>query len=247
MSYILKEQLANPGNHGGQRSIGEIQYLVLHYTGNNGDTAANNAAYFQNNLVKASAHYFVDDTTVYRSVPDLKIAWAVGGTPYGDCGKTGGGTLYGIVTNRNSISIELCDTVRDVAYGASEATLTNAVHLCWELMKRYRIPVSHVCRHFDVTGKHCPRYFVDDTAWAAFKRRLEEPVITQEQFDRLMDQWLLRQATEAPSTGSEEARRWAEDIGLISGFADGTKRYKAFCSREQLLLILHRFWRHLHK
>lgn len=246
MSYILKERPANPGNYGGKRSAGEIQYLVLHYTGNNGDTAANNAAYFQNNLVKASAHYFVDDAFVYRSVPDLNIAWAVGGTPYADCEATGGGTLHGIVTNRNSISIELCDTVRDAAYGVSEATLANAVQLCQEVMERYRIPLSRVCRHFDVTGKRCPRYFVDESAWAAFKRRLEEPSVTQEQFDRLMGQWLAHQSAEAASSDSEDARRWAEDLGLISGFPDGTKRYKSFCTREQLLLILHR-WHLLHK
>lgn len=247
MSYILKEHLANTGNYGGNRSIGDIRYLVIHYTGNNGDTAANNAAYFQNNVVKASAHYFVDDTTVYRSVPDLKIAWAVGGKPYTDCMETGGGTLYGIVTNRNSISIELCDTVRDVAYGASEATLTNAVQLCRELMERYQIPLSRVCRHFDVTGKYCPRYFMDESAWAAFKARLDSAPITQEQFDLLMERWLSRLAVQPASPGSEEARQWAESFGLIAGFPDGSKQYKSFCTREQVVLMLDRFRKQLHK
>ena len=77
----------------------QIKYLVFHYTGNDGDQAANNAAYFQNNIVQASAHYFVDDTTVWRSVPDLKVAWAVGGKKYANADKTGGGTMHGIVTN----------------------------------------------------------------------------------------------------------------------------------------------------
>mgnify|MGYP003398718206 CR=1 FL=1 len=153
--------------------------------------------------------------------------------------------MYGIVTNRNSISIELCDTVRDAAYGASEATLANAVQLCRELMERYQIPLSRVFRHFDVTGKRCPRYFVDETSWAAFKQRLKEPAVTQEQFDRLMDHWLTRKAAEAASPNSEDARRWAEDLGLISGFSDGSKRYKSFCTREQVILILHRLRKHL--
>ena len=245
MSYLLKEQLAHPENYGGTRSTDEIQYLVIHYTGNDGDAAANNAAYFQNNVVKASAHYFVDDTTVYRSVPEEKIAWAVGGTQYADCAQSGGGTMYGKITNRNSISIELCDTLRDGTYRASEETLANAVQLCRELMDRYRIPLSRVYRHFDVTGKYCPRYFVDEAAWASFKRRLEEPTITQEQFNRLMERWLADQGTKLPSTGSLDSRLWAENLGLISGFSDGTKRYKAFCTREQLILILHRFWKQL--
>lgn len=245
MSYILKEQFANAGNYGGDRTAGEIRYLVIHYTGNNGDTAANNASYFQNNVVKASAHYFVDDTSVYRSVPDLKIAWAVGGKPYADCRETGGGTLYGVVTNRNSISIELCDTIRDNGYKASEATLANAIQLCLELMERYQIPLSHVCRHFDVTGKQCPQYFVNASDWVAFKCRLTDLPVSQEQFNRLMERWLTAQAAESPSSGSQAARQWAETLGLISGFSDGSKRYRSFCTREQLILILHRFWNHL--
>lgn len=246
MSYLLKEQLAHTGNYGGNRSPDDIQYLVIHYTGNNGDTAANNAAYFQNHVVEASAHYFVDDETVYRSVPDLKIAWAVGGKPYANCRETGGGTMHGIITNRNSISVELCDAVRDMTYSASEATLENAVHLCRKLMDQYQIPLSRVYRHFDVTGKQCPRYFVDESAWAAFKRRLEEPPVSQEQFCRFMDHWLTQQAAESPSSGSREARLWAEDLGLISGYSDGSKRYRSYCTREQVILILYRFWKHLH-
>ena len=101
----MKELPANPGNYGGTRAASEIKYLVIHYTGNNGDSAVNNARYFQNNLVKSSANYFVDDTEVYRSVPDLKVAWAVGGTLYSDVKQTGGGTMHGIITNRNSTKI----------------------------------------------------------------------------------------------------------------------------------------------
>lgn len=240
MSYILKEQLAAAGNYGGSRAAENIRYLVIHYTGNDGDTAANNAAYFQNNVVKASAHYFVDDTTVWRSVPDLRIAWAVGGKRYASADETGGGTMYGVITNTNSISVELCDTRRDGSYQASEATQANAAELCRGLMKQYGIPISNVYRHFDVTGKLCPSYFVDDAAWTAFKARLEDHV-TQEEFDTMMDNWLARRAGQAPSGNSQESRRWAEESGLIGGFADGSMQYKSFCTREQIAILLHRF------
>lgn len=242
MSYTVNEQLSASGNYGGDRSPEEIQYLVLHYTGNDGDTAINNAAYFQNNVVKASAHYFVDDTTVYRSVPELKVAWAVGGHLYSDVKNTGGGSMYGVITNRNSINVELCDTIRDGTYRASEATLANAVALCRDLMKRYQIPISRVYRHFDVTGKHCPRYFMDETAWEQFKSRLEESPVSQDQFDKLMENWLHRQAAKEASPVSEHARQWAESLGIISGFSDGSKQYKAFCTREQVAIMLHRIW-----
>ena len=242
MSYIVKEQLAAADNYGGTRSADAIQYLVFHYTGNDGDTAANNAAYFQNNVVKASAHYFVDDTTVYRSVPELKVAWAVGGKLYSDVRETGGGTMYGVITNQNSLSVELCDTQKNGSYQASEATLENAAQLCRELMDRYQIPVSRVYRHFDVTGKHCPSYFMDEVAWQTFKARLKLST-AQEQFDQMMENWLKHLSTQDASPASRDAREWAESAGIITGFSDGSTRYKAFCTREQMVIMLHRFWK----
>ncbi len=142
MSYTLVEQLAASGNYGGSRTASQIKYLVFHYTGNDGDKAANNAVYFQKNIVKASAHYFVDDTTVYLSVPELKVAWSVGGSKYANADKTGGGSMYGIVTNTNSLSIEMCDTIRNGVYQASEATMENPASLGRKLMEKYNIRLT---------------------------------------------------------------------------------------------------------
>ena len=148
MSFVLKEMLAHPGNYGSSRDASKIRYLIFHYTGNDGDKAANNAKYFQNNIVKASAHYFVDDSFVYLSVPELKVAWAVGGNLYANASKTGGGSMYGIINNTNSLSIEMCDTIQNGVYQASEATLANAVELGKHLMAKYSIPIENVCTHF---------------------------------------------------------------------------------------------------
>ena len=185
MSYTLVEQLANPGNYGGSRGASQIKYLVFHYTGNDGDKARNNAAYFQSHVVEASAHYFVDDTTVYRSVPDLRVAWAVGGKKYANAAATGGGTMYKKITNTNSLSIEMCDTIKNGVYQASEATMENAAALGRGLMKKYGIPLSNVYRHFDVTGKHCPSYLVNAQKWDDFKKRLEEEEVVR--YQRLKD------------------------------------------------------------
>lgn len=224
MSFLLKEQLAAAGNYGGSRSAGQIQYLVLHYTGNDGDTAANNAAYFQRNVVKASAHYFVDDTTVYRSVPDLRVAWAVGGQKYANADKTGGGGMYGRITNTNSISVELCDTIRNGRYQASEATLANAAALCRDLMARYGIPLERVYRHFDVTGKHCPSYMIDGAKWAAFKRRLE---------DKPMDN---------TSKISKEAVEWMTANEIMKGDRSGDLRLSGSVTRDELSAMLYRYY-----
>lgn len=165
---------ANSGNIGGLRTKDDIKYLVYHYTGNDGDTAIDNAKYYRDNVVQASAHYFVDDNEIVQSVADLRYAWAIGGKKWTDCISTGGGTLYGVVTNRNSLSIEMCGTMKDGTRMASEKTLQNAVDLGKLLMERYGIPPERVVRHFDVTGKHCPAYFMNDTKWQAFRARLTD-------------------------------------------------------------------------
>ena len=226
MSYTIKEQLANSGNYGGSRNASQIRYLVYHYTGNDGDKAANNAAYFQRNIVKASAHYFVDDTTVYLSVPDLKIAWSVGGSKYANADKTGGGTMYGVITNTNSISIEMCDTIRNGVYQASEATLANAAALGRELMEKYHIPIENVYRHFDVTGKHCPSYLVNAQKWAEFKKRLEV---------KIMDN--------TPSGAHKEGVEWAVANGILTGNSEGDLMLSQPVTRQQMCTMLYRFWK----
>lgn len=221
MGYILKELLAASRNYGGSRTAGQIKYLVFHYTGNDGDTAANNAAYFRDNVVDASAHYFVDDDTVWRSVPDLKVAWAVGGQKYANADLTGGGTLYGIVTNTNSLSIEMCDTIRNGVYQASEATMANAAALGRELMATYGIPLENVVRHFDMTGKHCPSYLINDQKWQAFKQRLT--------LDNM------------PAAAHKAGVEWAVANGILQGNAAGDLMLSQPVTRQQMCTMLYRF------
>ena len=166
----IKIKTANRSNYGGKRNIADIKYIVIHYTANDGDTDEGNGNYFANNIVGASAHYFVDDDSITRSVPDDYIAWAVGGSKYK---YTKGGTFYGKCTNANSISIELCDTKKNGVYDFTETTMKNAADLVKLLMEKYTVPVERVIRHYDVTGKVCPKPFVDDEkAWKEFKERL---------------------------------------------------------------------------
>lgn len=174
MSYKLKKKLANPKNYGGLRTQ-TVNFIVIHYTGNDGDRGKSNANYFANNIVKASAHYFVDDDSVTLSVPEDHVAWSVGGALYSGAKAKGGASQYKICTNANSISIELCDTVKDGKIYPTAATIENALELTRELMKKYNIDADHVIRHFDVNGKPCPAYWTDKKKWeSAFHDRLTE-------------------------------------------------------------------------
>ena len=175
----IKQLRANAGNYGPARNKQAIKYIVIHYTGNDGDTAENNAKYYASNVVKSSAHYFVDANSIYQSVPDLHAAWAVGGGKYPSCLQTGGGTLYNICRNANSISIELCDTKRDGVYAPAPETIAAALELTRSLMQKYNIPAKNVIRHFDVTGKLCPAYWAgreNAAKWEAeFRSKLTAP------------------------------------------------------------------------
>ena len=175
----IKQFAANAGNVGSARTASQIKYIVLHYTGNDGDTAMNNAKYYASNVVKTSAHYFVDANEIVQSVPDLRVAWAIGGNKYASCPQTGGGTLYGKCTNTNSISIELCDAKRDGVYAPAAATVSAALELTKTLMTKYHIPAENVIRHFDVTGKLCPAYWSgkeNEAKWKSeFWDKLGEP------------------------------------------------------------------------
>ena len=174
----LTVAIADKRNFGGKRKLSDIKYLVIHYTGNDGDTATANAKYFQSRIVEASAHYFVDDSGAVQSVPEDSVAWSVGGKKYPSCAQSGGGKWYGKCTNNNSISVELCDTKRNGKYDFSEKTLENAVELCRDLMRKHGILIENVIRHFDVVGKICPAPFVEDeAAWKKFKERLVEEVV----------------------------------------------------------------------
>lgn len=235
MSDILSSVIdlpCHPKNRGEVRSTSAIRYLVYHYTSNDGDRAENNARYYRDNVVSASAHYFVDDEKIYRSVEDARTAWAVGGKKWADCQQTGGGTLYGMCTNSNSLSIEMCDTQRDGRIMATEATLERAAALGRALMEKYNIPIERVVRHFDVTGKHCPAYFMDTVAWEAFKGRLVKQEVgalcAPLQVDNTPDPW------------AAEAVNRAIAAGVLRGSDTGDLGLHSTVDKQSLAVILDR-------
>ena len=145
---------------------GAKKYIVWHDTGVKGQTAAGNANYFKSVDRQASAHYFVDKTSIYEVVAPNLVAW--------HCGDGNG--AYGI-TNANSIGIELCPE----ADGSIHAqTLANALWLGKKLMSDYGISYDNNVRHYDASRKNCPQYLNTDgrwTKWYAFKAQLNTPTV----------------------------------------------------------------------
>lgn len=147
-----------------------IEFLVIHYTANNGDTVQNNLDYFAGNAVGASAHYFVDENGYGQSVKDADTAWHCGASSY----------RHEACRNANSIGMELCSRKDSRGnYYFMDQTVYNAAALARQLMQTYGIDRAHVLRHYDVTGKKCPAPMVDNpTLWENFLNLLEDKTMT---------------------------------------------------------------------
>lgn len=139
----------------------DITYIVIHDTGNSasGANALAHYNYFNGGDRQASAHYFVDSSSIIQTVENSNASW--------HCGDGGG--KYGI-TNHNSIGIEICIN----SDGNYNQAVSNAVELTKYLMSNYSIPVSRVVRHYDASRKNCPASMSANgwAAWNSFKSRL---------------------------------------------------------------------------
>jgi N-acetylmuramoyl-L-alanine amidase CwlA len=150
------------GKHNTSLRWGKVQWLVIHYVGATGDAAANVKYYNQPTTKNASADFFVGhrgDIWQYNPDPAKRYCWAVGGSKYAN----GGGRLYGKVTNKNSIHIEMCVknsggsmTANSPGWYFTDETTAAAIELTKHLMDVYGLSADKVIRHYDVNGKPCP-------------------------------------------------------------------------------------------
>ena len=146
-----------------------IEYIVIHYVGAV-STAKANTDYFKSVNRQASAHYFVDDNSIWQCVEDKDSAWHCGGGLQG----LSGHKYYKKCLNSNSIGIEMCCYKNSKGtLDISDKTIENTIELVKVLMKKYSISADKVIRHYDVTGKKCPAPFVsDENRWNNFKSKL---------------------------------------------------------------------------
>ena len=169
-----------------------IAWIPIHFTAGTNSrprAALNVAEWFRDPDNKSgSADFIVDDAiqVQYNPDPRNRYCWAVGGRKYPN---SKGGSLYGVVTNRNSISVEICSTSKtgkvlkenDPGWSFTDAALDRAVELVRYLMKEYGVDANHVVRHYDVSGKLCPgivgwnKESGSEAAWRKFKARLGSP------------------------------------------------------------------------
>ena len=136
------------------------QYIVVHYTANPMSTAQDNRNYFENlkdtHLTYASAQFVIGlNGEIIQCVPCDEMSY---------CSNN---------LNEICISIEMCHP--DEGGNFSDATYNSCVYLVAHLMNYYHLKMDQLIRHYDVTGKNCPRYFVEhEDRWEVFKGFVEE-------------------------------------------------------------------------
>ncbi|WP_410512039.1 N-acetylmuramoyl-L-alanine amidase [Paenibacillus sp. BR2-3] len=135
--------------------------ITIHNTGNPASSAAGERAWLTDpsNDRQASFHIVVDEREAVECIPLDENSWHAG-----DGSKTTSG-------NRTSIGIEICES------GDYAMTLENAAELVALMLKARGWSVDQLRRHFDWSGKICPRLMYDGgkwTGWTAFKAMVSE-------------------------------------------------------------------------
>lgn len=136
--------------------------VVVHWTANTsaGANAHANRNYFNTTDRAASAHYIVDDHEIIRCIPENEMAYHVGAKIY----KPEALQRLGKYPNNCTIGIEMCVN----ADGNWAKTYHNTVELVADILLRHGWYINQVWRHYDITGKDCPRPLLDPGKWKQF-------------------------------------------------------------------------------
>lgn len=136
-------------------ALEKVNGIVIHYTANPGATAIANRNYFENlkdtHTTKASSHFIVGlEGEIVQCIPTAEIAYASNDR------------------NSDTISIECCYQNEDGSF--EQATYDSVIRLTAWLCAKFGLTSEDVIRHYDVTGKLCPKYYVEhEDAWTQFK------------------------------------------------------------------------------
>lgn len=145
----------NPYSRPGTKT-NKITGIVVHYTANPGATAMDNRNYFENlkdsHETKVSSNFVVGlEGEIVQCVPTWEEAYASNSR------------------NIDTVSIECCHP--DETGKFNDKTYQSMVELCAWLCLKFDLNENDVIRHYDVTGKDCPKYFVEnEKAWEQFRK-----------------------------------------------------------------------------
>lgn len=160
MNYILKEDILKSGHSKRPKGNYKKTSITIHSTGNANSTAKNERAWLDNpsNIRDASWHYVVGEGEVIQAIPENEESWH-------------SGTTEG---NRYSIGVEIIES------GNREKILETAAEFIASLLKKYGWNVDRLKKHYDWSGKDCPRILINNTYvkngmnWNYFLNKVKE-------------------------------------------------------------------------
>jgi len=156
-----------------------LRGIVIHWTANEsrGANALANRSYFNQAFRAASAHYIVDDSNIVQCMPDLEVAYHCGDRPRGVYQAAGLKLMTGYsrtTPNFFTIGVEMCVN----ADGYWPSTYHHTVDLVARLFLAHQLPNGSIFRHRDITGKACPRPFLDALSWNKFLDDVQVEIIS---------------------------------------------------------------------
>ena len=127
-----------------------VRNIVIHYVGNPGTTAQQNRDYYASRSSDVSSHFVIGlKGEVIQCIPLHEKSSASNHR------------------NKDTISIEVCHP--DASGKFSDASYQSLVKLAAWLLDVCNLDSDDVIRHYDITGKQCPLYFVTrEDAWKQF-------------------------------------------------------------------------------
>lgn len=134
----------------------DIKNIVIHYVGNPNTTAQNNRDYYDKPDTEVSSHFVIGlNGEVIQCVPlDEKSAASNN-------------------RNKDTISIEVCHPDKTGKF--NDQTYDSLIKLTSWLLEKTGLDENDVIRHYDITGKLCPLYYVNnESAWEALKADIKE-------------------------------------------------------------------------
>jgi N-acetylmuramoyl-L-alanine amidase len=171
----ITDRLLTPGAaHGRPGTAIKPVGVVIHYVGNPGSSAEANRNYFEAGAAggRASAHYIVGlKGEILRCIPETELANHAGksyGAQWDAMAKT---------NNHRYIGVETCHP--DATGKFSDITMESLIWLVSDIcVRRGFDPRAAVLRHYDVSGKSCPLYYVKNpAAWTALKDKIIARVV----------------------------------------------------------------------
>ncbi len=138
-----------------QTPLTEVNSIVIHYTANPGTGAESNRNYFENlrisKTTSASSHFVIGlEGEIIQCMPLDEVSFASNDR------------------NNDTISIECCHP--DATGKFSDETYRALTALVAWLCCEYNLDKDDIIRHYDVSGKLCPLYYVEhEDAWEIFK------------------------------------------------------------------------------